>query len=644
VEPVSSSHSFPEIMLFIAILAPLASFVISFSIDDKYSWAVSITAPFFLFISTVAALFVFLHVWNNEPYNQHWNWFSIGSSTISFSIFLDNVAVLMLLLVTFTSFLVHLYSLGYMAGDEGLKRYFAMLGFFTFSMLAIIVANNVFLLFMFWELVGFASYTLIGHWKEKPAAARAATKAFLMNRIGDAGFLIGLMFIWANTQTFDLQQLILTSSVPAWWQLPASLFLLGGVIGKSAQLPLLTWLPDAMEGPTPVSALIHAATMVAAGVYLLIRMHFIFPPMALDIVTALGVATALAGALSATVQSDLKRILAFSTISQLGLMVAAAGAGSPEAAILHLFTHAFFKACLFLSAGSVIHTLHQAQHQAHITFDQQNIYNLGGLRKKLPFTFITFLISGSALAGLPLTAGFLSKEAILAVLLRWNDDAPSWRWIITAMAFAVTLLTVIYIFRLLWFVFTGEERETKNLAIEESPVVMRIPMAILALCSFWFIASFNPFSFTGWMQEGVAPGFGLTVFSTAWVFIGIAFGYWLFRTKPARQIPALQHVFYLDAFYRSAIVQPVIRLSVHVQQIDRKWIDGFIHALAYLHVIIAHVIGWFDRTIVDGVVNSIAFFSRVIGSLARSFQGGKIQLYVFWAVFAIIIFLIWSLN
>jgi NADH-quinone oxidoreductase subunit L len=347
---------------------------------------------------------------------------------------------------------VHLYSSGYMAADSALKRYFAMLGFFTFAMLGLVLADNLLLIFVFWELVGFSSYLLIGHWTEQPGVATAATKAFVINRIGDIGFLAGLFIIWSNTGTFSIAELSGGTEIFS-WQSSATLCLLWGAIGKSAQFPLFTWLPDAMAGPTPVSALIHAATMVAAGVFLLARTYFLFTPEVLLIVTAVGTVTALAGGLAALGQYDIKKILAYSTISQLGLMVIAIGVGSTNAFMLHLFTHAFFKAGLFLAAGSVIHTLEQARHSTNDTINIQDIRHLGGLKKFLPITFIVFVICGASLAGIPLFSGFLSKEAIISQTLNWAGEDFSWRWIIPGAIFLSSLLTALYVFRLIWYVF-----------------------------------------------------------------------------------------------------------------------------------------------------------------------------------------------
>lgn len=546
----------------------------------------------------------------------------------------------MLLIVTFISALVHIYSVGYMAGDVSIRKYFAMLGFFTFSMLCIVLADNLLLLFVGWELVGFSSYMLIGHWKEKPQAARAAKNAFILNRIGDAGFLIGIMIVWTHHGSFSILELASFDQTFS-WQTAASLCLFGGVIGKSAQFPLLTWLPDAMEGPTPVSALIHAATMVAAGVYLVVRIFPLFSPIALHCVAVVGIITALIGAFAALGQYDIKKILAYSTISQLGLMVTALGSGNPDAAFLHLFTHAFFKACLFLAAGSIIHSLHQAQQRAHAHFDVQDIRNLGGLRKKLPTVFVVFIIAGSSLSGLPFFSGFLSKDAILTGLISWAGVNDLWPWFIVAGAFIVTFTTMLYTFRMIWKIFSGEEKETARLIISEPPFVMQAPVLILATLSLWIIVSWNPFVNTRWISLAIEHNWSVTFISTAWILAAIIFAY-VFRNKPIHS-NTLKNGFYMDELYAWMVKNLGINTSRFTLQIDKKWIDGFIHASAYGQVLMAHVTGWVDRAFIDGTVNSFASIVRGVGAFTRSFQDGKIQLYIFWSVFTIIIFLIWKL-
>ncbi|MBL0742541.1 NADH-quinone oxidoreductase subunit 5 family protein [Chryseolinea lacunae] len=644
-DTLQAHSSFFVICLGGALALPLLSFLLCFYVSEKYSWATSVLAPFLMMASTVCAAVVLYQAWNHPAFTWQRVWFSIADHTFTAGIHVNNASALMLFVVTGVSFLVHVYSIGYMAGDTALRRYFAMLGFFTFSMLGIVVSDNLLLIFVFWELVGFSSYMLIGHWNESPAAAEASKRAFIINRVGDAGFLIGLMLVWTHGHTFNIEALRALPLDPA-WMTAASLCIFCGVVGKSAQFPLFTWLPDAMEGPTPVSALIHAATMVTAGVFLLGRAHFLFTPAALNVVAITGAITALLGAFAALSQHDIKKVLAYSTMSQLGLMVAAMGAGAPEAALLHLFTHAFFKACLFLSAGSIIHALHQAQHQSHVNFDVQDIRLLGGLRKKLPFTFIMFVVSGSALAGLPLFSGFLSKDAILAALVHWSNTGDAWHWVVLLVVALVSFVTVLYTFRLVWTIFNGEEKSTASLVVSEPPVVMRAPMAVLALASVWIWFSWNPFSFSGWIYNhiGAAKDFHggfVSMASAAWVLLALAVAY----ASRGRKLDSrlLAQGFYVDLFSRKAIEQPTLQLADLTHRADKKWIDGFLHATAYAQVIVANLTGWFDRAIVDGFVDGAAGLAKSIGSFTRSFQGGKIQLYIFWAAFAIIIFIIWTL-
>ncbi|HOX83758.1 MAG TPA: NADH-quinone oxidoreductase subunit L [Chryseolinea sp.] len=641
IQPYQSSTV--ELLLLIALLLPLLSFIISFSISERYSWMVPFLATLLLLTSVASSVYVFISVWKHEPLVIQLQWFSIADFKFTVGILMNSLSALMLIVVTGISFLVHLYSTGYMVGDASIRRYFAMLGFFTFSMLGIVLADNLLMIFIFWELVGFSSYMLIGHWKEKVEASSAATKAFLINRVGDVGFLIGLMIVWTNQNSFNILELSSSTEIFS-WQTAASLCIFCGVMGKSAQFPLLTWLPDAMEGPTPVSALIHAATMVAAGVFLLARIHFVFTLDALDIVIIIGSITTLIGALAALVQHDIKKILAYSTISQLGLMVMAIGAGSPEAAMLHLFTHAFFKAGLFLAAGSIIHSLHEAQHKAHEHFDVQDVRNLGGLRKKLPFTFIAFILCGSALAGLPFFTGFLSKDAILTAIQHWVGGEFSWKWFMLAIAFIVSFITVLYTFRMMWSVFMGEEKRTTTLPVEEPPLVMRIPLAILGFASLWLVVGINPFDYSGWLYSGLHAGkyFQLSLMpliSALWVVLALVAGY-LLRKKEI-QSSLLFNTFYLDRIYNTLFVKSTLQFAALTNYIDKKWIDGFIHSTVYTQVILAHFTNWFDRIIIDGSVNGVAGLAKGVGSITRSFQNGKIQLYIFWAIFAIIIFLIW---
>lgn len=631
-----------QLLAFIALLAPLASFVILCCIPSHYEKIISSASTLLIVLSSISACLLLFTFWNKGPFVIQIDWFFIGKNSFTADLALSNRSLLMLVVVSFISFVVHLYSISYMAGDDEWKRYFAMLGFFTFSMQGIVLSDNLLFLFIFWELVGFSSYMLIGHWTKRPEAGRAAKKAFIMNRIGDAGFLIGLMIIWVTHETFSLTEILL-SHTPHPWQTAASLCIFCGVIGKSAQFPLFTWLPDAMEGPIPVSALIHAATMVAAGVYLLVRLFNIFTEDALLVVAITGMITTLIGALAALSQHDIKKILAYSTISQLGLMIIAIGMGVVDAAFLHLLTHAFFKACLFLSAGLVIHSLHHAQ-QPHQHFDVQDIRNMGGLRKKLPTAFFAFLLSGASLAGIPFFSGFLSKEAILTALFMHSNV---FSWFMLVVIISVSFLTVLYTFRMVWFIFLGEERTIKSLSIQEPSLIMRIPVIALAFCSLWFLVSWNPFDFKGWMlpkEEPSSYSLWITLFSILWVIAALLLSWYSFRKNRFKTNDVLRNSFYVDKGYEVVFGRAIKASSNATAYIDRYWIDRGIHAMAYVQVIFAHLIGWIDQIFIDGAVNGVARLVGLGGKITRSFQGGNIQLYIFWAIFAIIIFIIWALK
>jgi NADH-quinone oxidoreductase subunit L len=613
-----------------ALLLPLLSFVLCYAIPQRYSWLAPLLASLLLLISAACSLYLSFTLPTDSAFLISIDWFQVGASSFTANIELNNLAILMMPVVTIISFLVHLYSIGYMVSDGGIRRYFAMLGFFTFAMLGIVLANELLLIFVFWELVGFSSYMLIGHWMNKPEAGKAAQKAFLFNRIGDVGFVIALMIIWANTKTFDLNNILYHSDFYS-WQTSASLCLLCGVLGKSAQLPLFTWLPDAMEGPTPVSALIHAATMVAAGVLLLTKVFLLFTPVALQVVLVIGSITALLAAYSALHQYDIKKILAYSTISQLGLMLIAIGAGSENAAMFHLVTHAFFKAGLFLAAGAVIHAMHQPQSKV----DVQDIRNLGGLRKKIPFTFIVFLITGASLSGLPLFTGFISKDAIITAV---SHSMP-----VLAVVLLISFLTILYTFRMIWYIFMGNG--TRDYSVTEPPLIMRIPLGILAIASIALTISLNPFSSPDWFTVllGETPiSLEATILSIIVLVLALVTAWQLYVKQPIIKPVSTfaQKNFGLDVFYEKLIGTAFIKLSAITESTDRKWIDGALHATAYTNVAVAHFIAWFDKVFIDGFVNGMATFASGIGSFTRSFQGGKIQRYIFWALAGLIIFII----
>src|SRR5580700_7333569 len=463
-------NSAPWIILFAPLVAA-AAIAIAIQPFKKISSYLSVAA--------VAISFFFsLAVFGGSNQDVSFNWIDLGVFQVRIGYLIDGFSKMMLLVVTGVGLLIHIYSIGYMQDDRGRSRYFAGLSLFMFSMLGIVLANNFIMMFIFWELVGVSSYILIGHWFDRPSAADAANKALIVNRIGDFGFMLGILMVWSASGTVMFDELSskwTTLGLSAGYTTIAALLIFCGAVGKSAQFPLHVWLPDAMEGPTPVSALIHAATMVAAGVYMLARVFFLFSGSAgaLTVVLWIGLITSLLAALMATQQDDIKRILAYSTLSQLGLMVSAIGLGVPVSALFHLFTHAFFKALLFLGAGSVIHSLH----------NEQNMWQMGGLRKKMPLTFWTFLIATLALSGCPPLAGFWSKDGIVAAAFEHNMAAG-------LVISVINFFTAFYMARLFVVAFLGTARSEAADHAHESPPVMAVPLVLLAIPS--LIAGFPP--------------------------------------------------------------------------------------------------------------------------------------------------------
>src|SRR5947208_821662 len=506
---------------------------------------------------------------------------------------LDQLSKTMLVLVSGVGAIIHIYSLGYMRDDEGKSRYFAALSLFMFAMLGIVLANNFVLLFIFWELVGFTSYVLIGHWFYRDAAADAGNKAFITTRIGDFGFMIGILMVWMATGSIVFSEIAprmpSLASHPAFVTI-AALLIFCGAVGKSAQFPLHVWLPDAMEGPTPISALIHAATMVAAGVYMLVRVAFVIQAShtALLVVAWIGTITAVMAALIATQQNDIKRILAYSTLSQLGYMMMAVGLASNDAAMFHLFTHAFFKALLFLGAGSVIVMLHH----------EQNIWNMGGLSRKLPITFASFLVGALALIGCPPFSGFFSKDAILALAYERNTA-------IFAVALFTAFLTAFYVIRMLVIVFLGNARSDIACESHESPPIMTVPLIVLAL-----LATLGGFAFftrsflTLPVEREVAIFVPALAIAALIAGSGLAIALYRNRASEPVDLELLRHKFYFDEFYSSLI----------------HWTQE----------LLAHVSAFVDRWIIDaGAVGGSSRGVWGIGALLRLFQVGNLQAYVF---------------
>jgi len=580
-----------SILTWIILLAPLvsAAVITLFTLRWKMlSSSISIVA---VLVSFVCSCFVFAH---STAAAAEFTWIGIsGVFQVPFGLSLDPLSRTMAVLVSGVGAVIHIYSLGYMRDDEGRSRYFAALSLFMFAMLGIVLANNFIMLFMFWELVGFTSYVLIGHWFYRDAAADAANKAFITTRIGDFGFMIGILMVWMATGSIVFAEIAPRMSAlsnHSTFATVVALLIFCGAVGKSAQFPLHVWLPDAMEGPTPISALIHAATMVAAGVYMLVRVAFVIQSSqtALLVVAWIGTITAVMAALIATQQNDIKRILAYSTLSQLGYMVMAVGLASNDAAMFHLFTHAFFKALLFLGAGSIIVMLHH----------EQNIWKMGGLSRRLPITFVTFAVGALALIGCPPFSGFFSKDAILA--LAYERNTP-----IFAVALFTAFLTAFYVMRMLVIVFFGKPRTDIARESRESPAIMTVPLIVLAL-----LATFGGFAFfarnllTLPVEQEVAIVVPVLAIVALIAGSGLAISLYRNRASESVNIELLRHKFYFDEFY--------------------SWL------IYWTQELLARVSAFFDRWIIDaGAVGGSSRGTWGIGALLRLVQVGNLQAYVF---------------
>ncbi len=601
----------PWLTLFLPILASAA--ITLFTLRSRVvSAALSIGAVATGFVLSV--LFIGANGFHPAVTEVSRTWLSSGPLQIDFGLRLDALSLMMLLVVTGVGGAIHIYSVGYMREDRSFSRFFAKLSLFTFSMLGIVLANNFIEMFIFWELVGVSSYLLIGFWYEKPSAADAAKKAFIVNRLGDFGFLLGILMVWGilGSLNFSTLQNSLTANPAALGTgaTLAGLLVFCGAVGKSAQFPLHVWLPDAMEGPTPVSALIHAATMVAAGVYMLCRVLFVLNDQALHVIACIGGFTALLAALIAIQQNDIKRIIAYSTLSQLGYMVMAVGLNGPTAAMFHLTTHAFFKALLFLSAGSVIIALHH----------EQDIWKMGNLRQKMPVTFWTFLAGALALSGMWPFSGFYSKDSILAQAVARHN------YLLFADGALVAGLTTFYIFRLFFVVFLGKDKSAAAAHAHESPAVMTLPLVVLAVFSViggyigiegvyhrlfageaesttGFVAAF----FKPFLEAPLAAALGLAL-----VAIGFLAAFSLYAKAEQDPLPALlgplatwmRNKFYFDELYEATFVRA--------------------------HDFIAAVMDWIDRWLVEGFcLGLVRGGTDLAGRALRLMQTGNLQTYAF---------------
>jgi NADH-quinone oxidoreductase subunit L len=584
------------------------------------------------FLISVALFFVLRNSGQNAATVTLFNWIAIGNMNIPFAFLIDHLSLTMMLIVTGVGTLIHIYSIGYMHGDDRVNSFFAQMNLFTFSMLLLVMGANYLVLFIGWEGVGLCSYLLIGFWFKNPAYNYAARKAFVMNRIGDLGFILGIILLFFTFKSVSFSEIFTQASV---MQAGApvitliTLLLLVGAVGKSAQIPLYTWLPDAMAGPTPVSALIHAATMVTAGIYMIARSSILYnlAPITLNVIIVIGMSTAIFAAIIGLRQNDIKKVLAYSTVSQLGYMFLALGLGAYSSGVFHVTTHAFFKALLFLGAGSVIHAMG----------GEQDIRKMGGLRKKLPTTYITFLAATLAISGIPPFSGFFSKDMILTKAFEHNI-------VLYVLALGTALITCFYMFRLLYLVFFGENRSAEAHP-HESPKVMTVPLMVLSVLSvfggFLNIPSLfgGNLSFSSYLDSAVvsktseeissATEIGMIILSI--ILLGAVI-YWAYQTFVRKaQIPSRDEVkltplqriitnkFYIDEFYRAAFEKPFGNLSVFL----------------FKKV---------ETTILDPAVSQIGRATATLGTLTRKLQQGNISFYLFAMVAGILLFIVFILT
>jgi len=679
------------IWLVLLLVIPFASFVFGGLFKRKgplFSTALS-------FVNFGLSLFLLFKYLGADYRILRGEWFSIGDYQFTFSFIIDELMLLMSVVVNLISLLVHVFSLEYMRYDERITTYFRYLGLFTFSMMGVVLFYDLLIIFIFWELVGLSSYLLIGFWFKKRSASIAANKAFILNRIGDVGFITGLMILFTQFGSLDLEavkSLMIMSEIDGdqWvvtflnageqiyhnldgrWLSAAGIALFCGAVGKSAQFPLQVWLPDAMEGPTPVSALIHAATMVAAGVYLLARIFVILDAQALEVIAIVGAITAFMAAIAALSQFDIKKVLAYSTVSQLGYMVMAIGVGAYSASLFHLFTHAFFKAGLFLSAGVIIHQLHKLEND-EVKFDTQDMRVMGGLRKYMPKTFIVFLFCSLALIGLPGFSGFLSKDEILLNLSVWTEYKGGGFYIPEVLAFATVVFTAFYTLRMILLVFFGEFRlpnllpDVKLTARpKDGNLLLMVPVFILAALSTSLWLGLTIDGAKTWLSELLTTPIYLVpisyaaqslvdvpedmfhefhylvmAISLALAVVGLVMAYLSF--KPGRKLQkrfvqrrepkgvfgqvSFYH-WYQDVLYQKVILPFTLLGAKCLAWFDEQVIDRIVVGFAKLQVVIAHIVRWFDVYVVDGLVHFTSNSLGKAGQLTRSMQSGRVQSFI----------------
>ena len=666
-------HAFEPTLLWAIALLPLIGFIINgiiaFRAPEKKS-ITTLVGPGVIGLAFVIALINFFRMLGaelHEPIIQHyWSWMPVGNLQVSAAFQIDQLSMLMTLIITGVGFLIHVYSTAYMHDDPGYARYFAYINLFVFFMLILVLGSSFALMFVGWEGVGLCSYLLIGFWFKDREKADAGKKAFIVNRIGDFGFLVAMFMIFSNLGSLDFTAVF--NAAPTAFPYGSAvvtaitLFLFLGATGKSAQIPLYIWLPDAMAGPTPVSALIHAATMVTAGVYMVARSSVLFAlaPTAMIVVAGIGALTALFAATIGTQQYDIKKVLAYSTVSQLGYMFVGVGVGAYTAGVFHLMTHAFFKALLFLGSGAVIHSMHHALHHTHKDWDAQDMRNMGGLKKYMPITFYTMWIGTLAIAGVWPFAGFFSKDEIIwQTAARAVGPFENWFRLFWIMALVAAMLTAFYMTRMMIMTFHGENRtgDKERAHLHESPPSMTIPLIVLAVLSVvagWInvpeaiakipVIGWVPHSewLHEWLHPITAPADDVIASNVGEVLHHAPFGggeaVWALLSfaiatavivlttralgrrvvKPALEDTAptgfrkvLYNKWYVDEFYEKTIVRPLIRVSrASWRYIDQNIIDGMVNGAGYA----SRSIGWAGSRLQSGQLNTYAF-AIVVGAI-----------------------------
>lgn len=631
-----------EILIALVVFLPLIGGLADFIINE----ADRSISTFFVAAALICSLLLLTSY--EKVYLMKMNWID----ELQVGIFIDRIACILLVLVCIISLMVNVFSLAYMKGDPGRARYFGKLGFFTFSMLGLLIADSLILFFIFWEFVGLASYLLIGFWFRKEGVASAAKTAFMVNRVADVALLAGILILNTSAESIFISEFSGT-----WFLLPSILISIGA-FGKSAQVPFSGWLVKAMAGPTPVSALIHAATMVAAGVYLLFRVAPFLDLQVLFLISIIGSVTTLYGGISAMVQNDVKKVLAYSTISQLGFMLIGIGVGAGEASLFHLWTHAFFKAGLFLGAGSVIHFMQKTIGESG---NPQDMRLMGGLKARLPFTFWTFIVFSLALSGLPFFSGFMSKEGIVFAALAWADQAGNLGYAVADTALISTLITAFYITRLTVLVFLGEKRNSHsfNLEWKESRQFI-LTLIVLSLGSIWIFYSLNPFSHlspfgSASSSNGVLISSSVVGISILLALVGVILSYVLFKpgsnySKLYRDIESptsfggrlVYDGLYLTKVYAFA-GSAAVATARALRLIEIKLIDRLINSLAIASVVGAKVLSIFDRLVVDGLVNLVSSISVFIGRRTAGLHSREAQWQLIWLLLLIVLILGWIL-